>query len=1330
MALTSEAKQLLSSTIRGLRERLLADIRAEANGRYQLSVSLKEAKLDEAHRRRRERLEAWLDEQVRATKPKSKKDEGGLRERFLRQAEKEAAATLVNRLVLLRLLEAAGLAKPAVVTGGWGSKGYREFREFAPGLIGDETEGYATLLHLVFDDLAVDLPGLFGNVGLTRLFRIPPSTLREVVEKLDQPALASAWTDDTTLGWVYQYWNDPEREALDAKIDDGGKIEPQEIAAKTQLFTERYVVEWLLQNSLGFTWLSMCKKHGWTPDAGPVLSILEERRAEWRKKREAGHVSLDDLMPIQNELEERWKYYVPQPIPEDAATAAPESVRSLRLLDPACGSGHFLVIAFDLLVALYREEALHLNTTITNRDIAESIVENNLHGIDIDPRAIQIAAAGLYLKAKILSREASPAQINLVAPVLKLATLPDSDPALITLLQQVEAATGIGETLTRQLLRTLYGVDHLGSLIKVDTALNEAIVAHESALRPGAQLVLGSTPAPRYRARDSDRIRQVLIGKLESFLAQHSGAADLGLRLDGEQLAAGVRFVRVAKEGTYDIVVGNPPYSDVSLLSEQADLKRLYPRGRANLYAAFLERAMEFLKQNGISALLVMRGWMFQCEASLASLRHFMLNTSELRLIGDVDRGAFDEIRDDQVAAAMVVFRKAPPGGSPCVALQPTPPSDRTRDAGRTPRKRAAVLAQVGRCDFSPADAKAIDGSPLVYWWSKDFIERYRQAPKLGRVAPVRQGMATTDNPRFVRKPWEVRVGHLLVARYGAASALGKASLPRWVPLVKGAAGACWFESLDDAVCWEHNGLEVKVCNEHGYGSFSRNVKNEAFYFRQGVAFSMIGNAFLARAHRYQSIIADMGSSAFPDNVPEAVCLMNAAVTREVLSALNPTLHFLVGDVNRLPMFTVPNATDIYEVLDRAFREHEAAREPSVEYTAPGPSSWAAAQLWAQQAVDRRACDALPPLKLQREPPSSESHISFAIGVALGRFGPSGEGVLEVPLGAALKNGILFVSTTDADSLDDHACAPIRAAWEEHGGVTLETGGLKAYLCKRYFEFHKKLYEHRPIYFPLSSTKKNFVAFVSIHRWADDTLNVVLADHLVPAKRRLEGELDDLRAAKTSGSDKGKADKRFTEVQKLLEELNDFIGRVTEVAEKGPPPPDDKTTRREVDARYVMDLDDGVMVNSAALWPLLEPQWKDPKKWWKELANAQGKKDYDWSHLAARYFPVRVRKKCHDDPSLAVAHKCFWELHPEKAYAWELRLQDEIRPDFSIDEPGSDAARAAFLKTNGQRAKDILAAEVKRRGRKAAKAERDDESNGPLFDGEGDAENEAEAANG
>ena len=158
--------------------------------------------------------------------------------------------------------------------------------------------------------------------------------------------------------------------------------------------------------------------------------------------------------------------------------------------------------------------------------------------------------------------------------------------------------------------------------------------------------------------------------------------------------------------------------------------------------------------------------------------------------------------------------------------------------------------------------------------------------------------------------------------------------------------------------------------------------------------------------------------------------------------------------------------------------------------------------------------------------------------------------------------------------------------------------------------------------------------------------------------------------------------------------------------EQGPPSTDAACSQREANARYIPDLDDGVMINSAALWPLLLPQWKEPKKWWKELASAQGKKDYDWSHLAMRYWPTRVDAKCRADPSLGVAHGCFWKYHPARAWAWELRLQDEIGPEFRIAEAsyrgdgGHEAHRAAYLADHADEALAAIEKEALRRRKK------------------------------
>ncbi len=278
-----------------------------------------------------------------------------------------------------------------------------------------------------------------------------------------------------------------------------------------------------------------------------------------------------------------------------------------------------------------------------------------------------------------------------------------------------------------------------------------------------------------------------------------------------------------------------------------------------------------------------------------------------------------------------------------------------------------------------------------------------------------------------------------------------------------------------------------------------------------------------------------------------------------------------------------------------------------------------------------------------------------------------------------LPAGILFLDGTldtndRRDGLGHPAAKPLLDAWDRHGAQIAPRSHLREYLREKFFaDVHRQMYENRPIHWPLSSEKKTFVAWITIHRWTESTLRVLLADHLSPTLTRMIGELTDLRAAR-DGADK-KAEKRFGDVVKARDELAAFIKQVELCAERGPPPTDAACPPREADARYAPDLDDGVMINSAALWPLLTPQWKDPKKWWKELATSKGKKDYDWSHLAMRYWPTRVDAKCQQDPSLGVAHGCFWKYHPARAWAWELRLQDEIGPEFRIEESSPHAPR-------------------------------------------------------
>jgi Eco57I restriction-modification methylase len=1324
--LTPEAKSKLSNTIRSLRERLITDLHNAVDSVYRLSVSLTKAGLAEEQYIKRQRLEQWLDEQSRSeTKGKKGKNES-VRERHLHTAEKLAAATLLNRLVVIKQMEAHGLIKPAVVTGGWQSPGYREFRDFAPELLKDETEGYGTILQLLYDELAQDLPGLFGNVGVTALFPIPASTLRAVIEALNDPALKDVWLDDTTLGWVYQYWNDPEREALDAKLNGGGKVEPHEIASKTQMFTERYMVEWLLHNSLGQMWLAMCKKHGWVAEveADGTLQRLEERRKIWREKRERGEVALDALMPIETPAEECWKYWVSQPLTEAAVANAPDSVRKLKIIDPACGSGHFLVIGFDLLFAFYQEEAIHRRERWSDEEIVESILENNLYGIDIDPRAVQIAAAALMLKARLLCPQVQPKYLNLVASNLQLSALPEDDPALVELRHEVTEATGISDKLTNKIVKALKGADYLGSLLKVDTEVDAAISQYESESFQPVQVSLfdpiSSTEAGiKEEAFDFEQTKTSLLDKLERFLARRTSGDDLGLRLRGEQLAAGIRFIRLIRENTYDLVIGNPPYQGTSKMVDAAYVGKHYPRGKADLYAAFLERGLQLVRDGGISALLTMRGWMFLQQ--FKDLREWLLEKNDLRILGDVSWGAFSEMRDNPVT--MSIICNSSPKEYYAVALAPTDANNRVRSAEELRQKIAGLLCGIKRYEFLCDRFEVIKEKPLIYWWDDAFLKRYGETPKMGDETDVRQGMATANNTRFLRQPWEIKITELFICP-PHKPLLG---LPRnkWVPYIKGAAGKVWFEPLSDVLLWEPNGLEIKLFERDG--KQASRPQNEGYYFQEGVAVAAIGVNFKARLHRFRSVFDVMGQSVFPKHTAAATCLMNTQVAQTVLQALNPTVHFQVGDIKRLPLFPITNAEEIFAKLDAAFTEHEAARETSIEFKQPGASTWNYTQDWAQKAVDTELGTPLPDYQPIYEQPPITNFVSYAVGIALGRFGANDEGILTQAPANALPHGILYLSADSKnDSLEHSSSQPIHKSWREYGAEIAQGKSLRDWLRLSFFkDVHLGMYENRPIYFPLSSQKKNFVAFVSIHRWQDDTLQTLLADYLLPELNQLEGELSDLIDARNKGDRKNqsKAEERYSKVQQLQTELKAFIDIIQQCAEEGSPQGNAKDTPREADARFTMNLDDGVMINSAALWVLLEPQWSQPKKWWSELCNAQGKKDYDWSHLAAHYFPQRVDEKCQKDPSLAVAHGCFWKYHPAKAYEWELRLQDEIAPDFTIDEENSDSLREEFEDKYLQLVKELREKEEKRRERKRKKEDLDNDY-GEIFEQQEEEEGE------
>ena len=954
----------LSKMVRAQRDALLLGLNDALTSRLRLALPLAEARLLEADRR----LRAQLGETVEDPAQRA-------------ALVKEAGALWLTRIVTLRVMEARGLRRRRLVSGR-APENLRDWRELhhlrpeAPAALEDESGGLRFVLRLVFEDLSLSLPGLYGDAGPAERVPMPINTLNGLLSAVNDPELDDRWHDPLTLGWVVQFWNDPDREALDAKINDGGKITAAELASKTQMFTERYMVDWMVQNTLGPLWLGLCERRKWTPRVARdgALDRLAERRAAQAQARAAGTIEPTEPMFVGDD-ERAWAYYLPQPHHPPTV----QSLRELKILDPAMGSGHFLLVAMDWLIDALEEEAEHRGE---DWPIAQRVQQavRALHGVDLDPRAVRTAAASLWIAAQARCPGVELGPMNLVAASFGLHDLPPGDRALARLTAALKDEHDLPEPLTRALVGVLQRADSLGSLLRVEREVL-AVLAERGPLMANEGADLGG-----------------VLKRLRGFLARHTDAEDLGVATRGRALAAGARFLQIVEPGRYDVVLANPPYLGAARMEDAGDVAEAYPQGKADLYAAFLLRGLELVKPGGLSAMLTMRGWMFvgQYEA----LRTGLLEAHTLRSLGDFDKGAFESIPDQVVSVVASVFQAGKNSLPFSVGLLPTDPQDESRDSQRTQRKRVATLEHQGRYEFSVEALRAVPGWPLVYHWTAETLAAFLQYPLLGEIAPVRKGICTGDDGRFTRKSWEIPTPHT-----------------GWAPLIKGAKDRVWFEPLSDLILWKRNGLVFGISEEAGHGT---RFQGRSSYFKKGIAFSMIGATFTARAHSYSSIFGNMGSSVFPENIPQTLCMMNSTRARTILQSLNPGIHFEVGDVERLPLFPVESAEEIFRTLEASFAEHESHRETSVEFCAPGPSSWVSAQAWAQRMVDRPAGAPLAPFEPELVPPSGMDWISFALGQVLGRF-PS-------PAGAA--PGGLFLDGSQPEGADDlglPACAPLRA---------------------------------------------------------------------------------------------------------------------------------------------------------------------------------------------------------------------------------------------------------------------------------------------------------------
>jgi len=555
---------------------------------------------------------------------------------------KEVAFTHLNRLVAFKMLESRKLVR-GTIDKYHNSNAFAFYRADHPdeearyqagslpqNLLGEGPRdiAYRHFLLAQCAEMAAQIRVLFDPDNLpSRLFP-RPHALEALINLLNDPEVQDSWKDDATIGWVYQYFNELEKaDIFERLLKKKQKIRQEDIPAATQLFTPRWIVSWLVMNTLGRYWIQM------HPDS---------RLAE----------QMEYLVPLGGEI----------------PRVALKKVREIETLDPACGTMQFGLVAFDLFVEMYQEEIEKAGapgwpaepSVSTRTEIASSIVKHNLFGIDIDLRAVQLSALTLYLKAKSIDPSTEIRDSNLACADI----LPLDGVRLDVFLNTMQFPRPIYERIIRGLWSRLRGASYAGSLVRLEEDIRDLIARERDRYRLEG---VGRLPFPELRevfeeGADADEFWTILesqvVNAFDDFARQQSEQGVDQAYFAGEA-NKGMRVLKLLVR-RYDIVFTNPPYmGSRGMAPELADfLKSNYPNSKRDLYAAFIERCMELLADGGRLGMITQHSFMF--IRSYEALRNYIETTTSIETAAHLGPRAFEDIAGEKASTAMFVLRTEP----------------------------------------------------------------------------------------------------------------------------------------------------------------------------------------------------------------------------------------------------------------------------------------------------------------------------------------------------------------------------------------------------------------------------------------------------------------------------------------------------------------------------------------------------------------------------------------------------------------------------------------------------------------------------------------------
>jgi len=1054
-------------------------------------------------------------------------------------------------------------------------------------LAGDkDAELYRMLLIAQCNALHRAMPFLFERIDDETELLLPDNLLHSdsLIRTLVSEIPEGDWQEVEIIGWLYQFYISEKKDEVIGKV-----VKSEDIPAATQLFTPNWIVKYLVQNSLGRQWVAVY------PDS-PLKGQMEY------------YIEPAEQTP---EVQEQLKAITPTSLnPEE-----------LTLLDPACGSGHILVEAYDLLKAIYQERGYRA------KDIPRLILTKNLYGLEIDDRAAQLAAFALMMKARADDRRIFAERVQ--PHVVSIQESEGLDAKEITealnqpiLKEKLPPSGELFEEIADE-KSPLFSKKNLA----VKGGIAQADIAHLIDLFEHGKTFGSLIQVSENLAEKLPSIAQ----RVEDVLA-HGGMFE---EATARRLKPLVEQARILAR-RYGAVVMNPPYMAGLFTQLKKFAAKHFSMGKADLFAIFIIRAFELAQPNGCAAMVTMHTWMFL--SSFQSLREELLTRKTFLTMAHFGPRAFGTMPGEIVKTAAFSCLNRHVRGFIPVFFRLL--------AGEEEEKRNALLQRQHQFSNSVQDDFAkIPGTPLAYWSTSQVRDLFVRGTPLAEMATPRQGLATTDNSRFLRLWQEVAFANIGFGFRNRDEA--KQSGLRWFPIDKGGAVRRWYGNNEYLVNWHEDGAEIKhqIITKYPYlnGNPDYVAKNPTYYFLPGVTWGKItSGGFSARLDEPGFVFSDAGMKVFhpsPPQLMKLLGLLNSVVTPKLLSCLSETLNFEQGNIARLPVVDTTGSVEVQEQLVALARTDwntqeaswEFQRSPLISVSSNNHSIEAAFDLWSEECRSRlqrvqqlekqnnqlfieayglqdELSPEVPEDQITLYRPDREEDIkrliSYAIGCMMGRYSLDKPGLIYAHSGGkgfdssqyqtfpADEDGI--IPLTDLEWFEDDAANRlekfIATAWpkehlEENLKFVADSLGpnrgerphetIRRYLATGFYKHHLQMYKRRPIYWLFSSGKQRaFQCLVYLHRYNEGTLSRMRTEYVTKLQGKIDSRIDHLAediAAASSTSHRKKLEKERDTLRKHQAELLAF----------------DEKLRHAADKRIALDLDDGVKVNYGKFGDLL-----------------------------------------------------------------------------------------------------------------------------------------------